>query len=71
MVFISGAPPAFLLNITVLAVLLNRYVQVLIVDSCSFRITLLLFLYKLVTSLRRTVSGGGPEGVYPSEKQIR
>ena len=65
MVFISGTPPppAFLLNITVLAVLLNRYVQVLIVNSCSFRISLLLFLYKPATSLRRTVSRGGPEGV--------
>ena len=45
MVFISGARPAFLLNITVLAFLLNRYVQVLFVNSCCFRISLLLLLF--------------------------
>ena len=45
MVALSGAPPTFLLNITVLTVLLNRYVQLLIANSCSFRVSLLLLLF--------------------------
>ena len=32
MVALSGAPPTFLLNITVLTVLLNRHVQLLIAN---------------------------------------